>query len=37
VVGGGVMVAMGLLMITDRMTAVAALILEAFPALGRIG
>lgn len=36
-VGGGVMVAMGLLMVTDRMTDVASLIMETFPALGRIG
>ncbi|AWI88003.1 cytochrome C biogenesis protein [Methylobacterium sp. DM1] len=37
VVGGGVMVAIGLLMVTDRMTDVASLIMEAFPALARIG
>jgi cytochrome c-type biogenesis protein len=36
-VGGGVMVAMGLLMVTDRMSAVASLLVEAFPVLGRIG
>ncbi len=31
------MVAIGLLMVTDRMTDVASLIMEAFPALARIG
>ena len=30
-------VAMGLLMVTDRMSAVASLLVEAFPVLGRIG
>ncbi|KMO42978.1 cytochrome C biogenesis protein [Methylobacterium variabile] len=37
VAGGGVMVAMGLLMVTGRMTDMASLIMETFPALGRIG
>ena len=37
ILGGGVMVAMGVLMVSNRMTEVAALIMEAFPGLGRIG
>ncbi|MEE7478793.1 MULTISPECIES: cytochrome c biogenesis CcdA family protein [Methylobacterium] len=37
VAGGGVMVAMGLMMVTGRMTDMASFIMETFPALGWIG
>lgn len=37
VAGGVVMVALGLAMVTDRMTALSLWLLESFPGLGRIG